>query len=209
MPRINKTYLSLFLVAIIGFGLSLTAFFHVKRWELNQALEDQKKQVNEHVRALRQTFITFSNILSAIRGLYHVHQPLTQQSFTQFVRNDLLTQAGIQTLEWVGVIPTSQCHITSVRTPTEKNKIHLWEFSENGKKRRVGQRETYYPVLFAESINQDAMILGYDVGSNETLRTALENARDLGQLTTSGAIEMFTSTGTVRGFNVFLPVYQR
>ncbi len=51
-------------------------------------------------------------------------------------------------------------------------------------------------------------MLGYDIGSNATLRAALEKARDFGQLTASGAINIQTNTGTVLGFYVFLPIYQ-
>lgn len=205
MPRkipINKIYISLFLVAIIGLGLSLTAFFYVKQWELNQALENQKKQVNEYVRVLRQTFTTYSSILHSIKGLYLMHHSLTQPRFTQFVKN-LLIPPGVVSLEWVGVVPANQRHSIE-----EERGFRFWE-SPHDLKRTAEYRETYYPVLLAHSINDNIERLGYDVGSNTTLALALEMATKQGQLTASGATKLFTNTDKFLGFYVFLPVYQQ
>ena len=208
IPR--KVDISLILVAVIGLGLSLTAFFYVKQWELDQALEGHKKQVNEHVRVLRQTFTTFGNILKSLRGLANVHYPITRANFTQFVKSDFLAQPGIQALEWVPKVSDDQQReaISARAIASGINGFHFWEFSPQGEKQRARQRETYYPVLFTEHNSSNAETLGYDVGSDSILRSALENARDQGQYTTSGAIFVPTLSGKVLGFRVFLPVYR-
>jgi diguanylate cyclase (GGDEF)-like protein/PAS domain S-box-containing protein len=209
---IKKTYISLVLVAVIGLGLSLIAHQYVKQWEHDNAIEALTKEADEHVRVLRQTFITFGNILTSLRGLHHVHHPITRPNFAQFV-NDVLDQPGLQAWEWIDIVPKDQ------RQAVE-NKINasgirdfsFWEWSSNSpsnrNKRTAAQREVYYPVLFTEPSNLNAKMLGYDVGSNETLKTALEKARDLGQLTTSGAVHVQTDTDVALGFYVFLPIYK-
>ncbi len=190
---LKNTYLSLFLVAIVGLGLSVTAFVYVKQWEVKQAIEIHQKQ-HDYVRVLQQTFITLENVLTSIRRLYHVHHELTQQNFTKFVNSDLLIHSGIQALEWISVAPTFE-HT-------------FWELSPLNKRQIVEQRDRYYPVRFIESKTNYINRLNYDIGSNTILKQALETARDSGQFTASGAIEILTDTGKTLGLNVFIPVYQ-
>ncbi|MDM8569511.1 CHASE domain-containing protein, partial [Thiotrichales bacterium HSG1] len=189
---IKNIYFSLFLVAVIGLGSSVTAFIYVKQWEIKQAIEIHKKQ-HDYVRILQQTFITLENILSSIRGLYHINDQITQQSFTKFVESDLLLHSGIQALEWVSV------------TKTVENTF--WELSPLNKRQSVGKQSIYYPVRFNESKNNYISRLSYNIGSNVVLKQALETARDSGQFTVSGAIEILTDTGKTLGLNVFMPVY--
>lgn len=204
-----KSYISLILVAFIGLGLSLTAFFYVKQWEFELAVDDKKKQADEHVRVLRQMFTTFGNILNSIHGLYHVHSPITRRNFAQFVKSDVLTQPGTQALGWVSRVSQSQRQMVETEARAEGlSDFRFWEFSPTGEKRIAGQRSVYYPLLFAEPQNSNINLLGYELGSNATLKAALENARDLGQLSTSGAIEIMTEIGKEVGFYVFLPVYK-
>jgi len=204
-----KVDISLLLVVVIGLALSLTAFFYVKQWEQDTALNEHKKQVNEHLRVLRQTFTTYGNILKSIRGLHHVHPPLTRQNLTQFIKGDLLTQPGIQAWSWISVVPASkrQTIETSIRAEGFSEFI-MWEYSSHFDRWIAGEREIYYPILFTEPLDSNINLLGYDVGSNNTLRIALENARDLGQMTTSGAVEVQTLRGKLMGIYVFIPVYQ-
>ncbi len=190
---IKDTYISLSLVIIIGLGLSLTAFVYVNRWEAKQAIEIHQKQ-HDYVRVLQQTFITLENILNSIRGLYHVHNYFNQQNFTKFVKSDLLNNSGIQALEWVSVT-------------TEIESI-FWELSPLNKRQKVEQKDIYYPVKFTESKNNYINRLDYDIGSNNILKQALETARDSGQFTASGAVEILTDTGKTLGLNVFIPVYR-
>ena len=190
---IKNIYFSLFLVTVIGLGLSVTAFVYIERWETKQAIEIHKKQ-HDYVRVLQQTFITSENILSSIRGLYHVHNEITQQNFTKFIKSDLLVHSGIQALEWVSV------------TPTAENMF--WELSLLNKRQSVKQRDIYYPVRFNEFKETYISRLEYDLGSNPILKQALETARDSGQFTASGAIEILTDTGKTLGLNVFMPVYK-
>ncbi|EDN69698.1 conserved hypothetical protein [Beggiatoa sp. PS] len=204
-----KVDISLILIAIIGIGLSLTTFFYVKKWEFDLALENKKKQANEHARILRQTFTTMAQLLKSIRALYHVHDHITRKEFTQFLKGELLEQPGLQALQWVMVVPPEQRSTLETKIRTEGiNHFRIWEFSQPDHKQEVGIKNVYYPILFVEPIHNNKDHLGYDVSENKILRTALEKALELGQLTTSGVTWIQTTTGKKRGFQVFLPVYQ-
>ncbi len=202
---------ALILVALIGVGLSLTAFFYVQQWEQEFATNEIKKQADAHVRALRQSFVTFTHILQSIRGLYDVHNHINSSNFTQFVKRELLTYPGIHTLEWVLYVPNEK------RTEIEQQikvdsgaDFTFWQYDSNGKKQKSPNRQAYYPVLFIEAAPNvtDTHDFGHDLGSNSVIKTALEQATEQGQLVASGAIPIPIRDGEMLGFRAFVPVYK-
>ncbi|MDY6992072.1 MAG: CHASE domain-containing protein, partial [Pseudomonadota bacterium] len=210
MQRIPKhSEISLIFVIIIGLGLSLVAFFYVKQWEHNQIIEDKKQQADVHVRSLRQTFTAFANILYSISGLHHAYDRITRENFTRFVKHDLLAQPGIQALEWVPFVPASERQKVERKARSEGIKdFYFWEYTSTGKKQRAAAREAHYPVLFTEPMAIHENRLGYDLGANEMLKRALEQARDQGQLTASGAVRIHSGHTETLGFRIFVPVYR-
>jgi len=206
--KIKKTIsLSLFLVAVIGLALSLTAFFYIKQWELKIANQDKIKQSSEYMYLLRQKLTTFGNIIGSVHGLANVHYPFTRQNFAQFVKSDILSQSGIHALQWIPVVSNSQRKIVETETEGIDN-FNFWEFSPNGHRQIASIRQTYYPVLFTEQKISNEETLGYDVGSSPVLREAFEAARDGGKLTASGAVLVRIASDELLGFCMFLPIYQ-
>ncbi|WP_075088006.1 CHASE domain-containing protein [Verrucomicrobium spinosum] len=69
-------------------------------------------------------------------------------------------------------------------------------------------RDEYFPVFYLESLQRNAQALGFDVGSEPTRRSALEQARDTGTATATAPIRLAQETGSQRGFLVFEPLYR-
>ncbi len=209
---LRKADISLILVATIGLGLSIIAFFYVHQWEYDQAFQEKQKQADDYVRILRQTFSTFSNVLHSIRGLHNVHNQITRESFTQFVDNELLAYHGIQGLEWIAYVPAAKRFEIEQRLQNRENNpaFRFWERSlRNKNKQPAISRAAYYPILFTEPMQNNAQQRGYDVSSDLALKIALEKSRDQGQLIASGAIQHFSNKIATTGFHVFLPVYKK
>lgn len=203
---LRKAYTFLVLSGLVGIGFSLLAFFYVYNWEQEHAREDLEKQVDAHVRNLRQAFTTFGSILRSINGLHNVLGDIEQTDLARFVSAELLNYYGIHALEWISYMPTINDVKPEVVTPNGKS-VPVWEWVD-GHKQVVSQRPDYYPVVLTEPLAKSAQNLGYDLGSDVVLRTALEKARDQGQLMVSGITEVLTVTGKARGLRVFIPIYQ-
>ncbi|OQW91392.1 MAG: hypothetical protein BWK79_16985, partial [Beggiatoa sp. IS2] len=211
--EIKKADISLvfmILIVIIGCCLSLTAFFYAKQWEFEQFIKDEEKKADIHVRTLRQAFTSFGTILHSIGSLYNVYGRIERQDFSQFVKYQLANNLGIQALEWIPCVPEEQ-HLPMEEQIHQQgfSQFHFWQFSATGAMEPVITRPVYYPVLHVEPFTENEHTLGYDVGSDETLKATLEKARDQGQLTTSGAIKIRTARGELLGFRTFVPVYRR
>lgn len=210
--KIKKADISLMLIAVIGLGLSLTAFFYVRQWEDKQIFEASRKQADAYVRTVSQVFTTFGTILYSINGLHNVlHHQVTREQFAQFVRNNPLIQPNVlQALYWVPYVPASQRQQIEDQAHLEGfSTYNFWEFSPSGEKHMAPQREHYYPILFTEPLSTSNLEwLGYDLATHDILKKALEEARDLGQLTASGGIPIQVEGQLKTGFFMFVPVYQ-
>ena len=210
---LRKADISLILVATVGLGLSIIAFFYVHQWEYDQAFQEKQKQADDYVRTLRQTFSTFSNVLHSIRGLHNVDNRITRESFTQFVDKELLNYHGIQGLAWIAQVPATQRLVVEQYIQQREHipTFQFWEQSLYGNNKQPAIfRQYHYPILFIEPMQDNVQHRGYDVSSDPILQTALERARDQGQLIASGAIQYISDRrNTANGFYVFLPVYQK
>jgi diguanylate cyclase (GGDEF)-like protein/PAS domain S-box-containing protein len=207
--KIRKADISLLLIAILGIGLSVMAFWYVKQWEYQEVIDDYKRQADAQVYTLRQTFTTFGNILYSINGLYHINARFSRADFAQFVKRTLSSQSAIQAVEWLPYVPAGQSAEVENQTRSEGFKdFHFWEFSPLGDRHLAAPQEHYYPVLFTEPLTNNADSLGFEVSSNEVFKKALENARDSGQMTSSGAVPLRMGHDQMLGFRVFVPVYK-
>ncbi|MCK5719363.1 MAG: EAL domain-containing protein [Thiomargarita sp.] len=206
----NKAYLILLLVACIGIGLSLIAFFYVNKWENSRIVDEKKEENNNNVRILRQTVTTFGNTLNAISGLANVHYPITQKNFSKFVKGEMLNQPGMRALGWIGVVSNSErlTVINQLQKLKNSNYFDFWEFSIGGNRRIAKQRDVYYPILFAEPNIINYETLGYDLASNPILKQALDVAIETKSLTASGAIWIHTAQGKKLALLLLLPCYQ-
>jgi len=73
----------------------------------------------------------------------------------------------------------------------------------------AARRDRYVPVTFLEPFATNEAALGYDLASDITRRTALEQARDTGQIAATGRIQLVQETRANQyGFLVFVPIYQ-
>jgi len=208
LSKIKKIDISLILIAIIGLGLSLIAFFYVRQWEDQQVFEASRKQADIYVRTLNQVFTTFGTLLYSASSL--LNHTMTRQQFSKWASHHPLTPPGIlQACYWIPYIPASQRQLVETQTHLEGfPTFSFWEFSPTGEKQIIADRKAYYPILFAEPLANNLEWLGYDLATHEVLKTALEEARDSGQLTVSGGVLLPIEGQLKTSFLMLVPVYQ-
>ncbi len=201
---------SLILVIIIGLGLSLFAFVYVKDWEQAQITKVHKEKVNSYVHSLRQALVTIDNLLDSVQGLYNISDTISRHHFREFLKDKNFQQYGIQAIEWIPYIPHEQR--TDLEQQMQQDGItnfRIWEYNALDEKQTVLSHKYYYPILFTEPITDqiNQQCIGYDVGSEPTLRNALEIAQNTGRMSSSGAVSVVGKNSL--GFRSFIPIYQR
>jgi len=207
---LKKHDVSLTLILVIGFSLSLSAFFFVKDWERERVLQDKRLKTDGYVRSLRQTLVSFSSVLYSTRGLYNIHNGLGHADFKNFFKQNIsiLGQDILQGVAWApSVAPPEVPYITDI-AQRDNPSLHFWEWGADGQPQALQYRPAHYPILYLESSKLTALT-GFDLASNPQLRQTLEQARNQAQLLMSDAMYLPSTAGNVLGVYLVLPVYQR
>lgn len=206
----KKHDVSLILILVIGFSVSLTAFFYVQDWEREKALQDKRAKTDGYVRSLRQTFINISSVLYSTRGLYNIHNNLDQTDFKNFFKQNtsIVGQDILQGLAWVPAVKPFELPYLTTAIQRNNPELHFWELGADGQAQALQERPIHYPILYLESTKLNTLA-GFDLASDSQLNPTLELARNQAQLLMSDATYLPTSAGNVLGVYLVLPVYQR
>ncbi|MEM9266473.1 MAG: CHASE domain-containing protein [Cyanobacteria bacterium P01_F01_bin.13] len=208
--RIRRPALPIVLTLLLGSGLSILATLAVARWErANYRLQFQR-QTDSLTTALQRSINRYTDLLLALGDFYAVsEQTVSRDEFNRFVQRALKTYPGIQALEWAPVVSeqdrnTFETSIQAEGYPT----FQITERESRGGLIRAASRPYYSPVTYLQPLIGNELALGYDLTSDFTRRTALETARDTGQIAASGRIRLVQENKNQFGFLVFLPLYK-
>lgn len=85
----------------------------------------------------------------------------------------------------------------------------LWQQDADGRRTAAHDRDVHYPILHLTPMGDNASVLGYDLGSEPSRRTALEEAARTGLSTATDPVELIHSIGTGAGILLIEPVFSR
>ena len=114
----------------------------------------------------------------------------------------------MQALSWNPRVPRDS--LPGLRRLARREGLGMFGFyerSDNGKRRPLGLRQDYVPVFYIEPVAGNEAAIGFDVGSNNARRVALDLARDTGKAIATAAINLVQETGKQPSILVFRPVY--
>lgn len=207
--RIRRPTLPIVLTLLLGTGLSLLATLAVARWErANYRLQFQR-QTDGLTTALQRSINRYTDLLLALGDFYTVsEQTVSRSEFSRFVQRSLATYPGIQALEWAPVV--SEQNRDAFETAIQAEGYPTFQITEResrGGLIRAASRPYYIPVTYVQPLAGNELAFGYDLTSDPTRRTALEIARDTGEISVSGRIRLVQENNNQFGFLVFLPLY--
>jgi len=133
-----------------------------------------------------------------------------REAFTSFVR-PLARDSAVQAIEWVPRIRSNQrAEIEAEARRDGYPGFAIFERTEEGMTRPVGEREVYSPVLYVEPHEGNEAALGFDLGTDAKRREVLESAERFGFCQASEPLTLIqsTTTGGGTGMLVVHPVYR-
>jgi signal transduction histidine kinase/CHASE1-domain containing sensor protein len=148
-------------------------------------------------------------VLRSIAQFYGSSGQVEQPDFQRFVQPTLARHPSIHALEWLPRLRHRERYAFE-QTIQAKGypSFQITERAADGAVVRAGQRSEYFPVLYVEPLANNELVLGFDVASDATRRSALEKARDTGAIVASGRIELVQEAQKQLGFLVILPLYR-
>ncbi len=195
---------------VLGLGLCglLAGIFHR---EAARSLQDEvRRRAADRVEVFQSQILRSMEVLHAVAALFEAHPGVTRETFRAFVDNALARQPELQALAWDPLVPHGERTAWEARAREEGfTGFTFTETSDGGAMVPAGDRPEYYPVYFLESLSRNLAALGYDVGSEASRRSALEEARDTGKPCATAPIRLAQEPGSQQGFVVFFPLYKQ
>ncbi|WP_009962102.1 CHASE domain-containing protein [Verrucomicrobium spinosum] len=199
-------------LAVLSLGLALTVWVSGLLWKGNhRAWEEEVRRLGQdRAELLRGQVLRSMEVLHAMVALYVARGgEVTRTEFRDFVNEALARQPELQALAWDPRVAGGDREAWEARARREGfPNFHFTEEKSEGHMGPAQLRDEYFPVFYLESLQRNAQALGFDVGSEPTRRSALEQARDTGTATATAPIRLAQETGSQRGFLVFEPLYR-
>ncbi|OOG27561.1 hypothetical protein B1C78_03580 [Thioalkalivibrio denitrificans] len=155
-------------------------------------------QIIERMRAYEQ-------ILRGGAALFAASEEVTRDEWRAYVRK-LAIQDRYPGLQGIGY---------THRIPPEELEAHLIQVRAEGFPdytiRPRGERDEYFSIIYLEPFDwRNQRAFGYDMYTEETRRTAMDRARDMGQPAISGVVKLMqeTESDVQPGFLMYVPVYR-
>lgn len=153
---------------------------------------------------LSQRMAAYVQLLKGVQGLFASSQAVTRGEFADFVfAHDLDDQLpGVQAIGFMAAVPGAQRAQHEAQVRADVAGYRVWP---------AGERSVYAPMTYIEPFNAvNARVLGYDGWSDPARRAMLAQARDSGQPTMSGPLQLLQQEEgrPMTGFVIALPVYR-
>ncbi|MEI7742228.1 MAG: CHASE domain-containing protein [Chloroflexota bacterium] len=141
---------------------------------------------------------------TAVSGLVTTVDNLDRNRFNAF-SGPLIDEQVLVSVRWVPYVPGSRrdAFELMVRQGGQLD-FSITDRLADGSFATAPARGDYYPVLFSEPVTAEDDIIGFDLGSSDVRRVAIEHARDTGRFVVTPPIAL--SAGG-RGALVVVPTY--
>jgi PAS domain S-box-containing protein len=199
------------IVLVLGCLFSLLGFFTVQKMEQQRIAYEFEEAAQERIWAVKQAIQNALEILYATAAFYQADEnPVTRQEFKIFVSSFFSRHSHIIALNWVPRIIDSQRNFIEIATQIAYPKFQVRQRNIQGKMVPAQQRKEYFPIFYRIScIQTEQQLLGFDLASDTTLVSALNQARDTGTMQATTGINLLSDKKTQFSILVFYPVYQK
>jgi signal transduction histidine kinase/CHASE1-domain containing sensor protein len=202
-----RAHAAALVVLVTGVAVALGAAGYVARVVEAQQLARFREVVGASDAALRLRMDAYTGKLRSARGFFDVlRRDPTREEFRRFVDSFELSRyyPGIQGVGWSKALRPGEvaAHEEEVRAAGVAE-YRVWP---------EGERELYSSIVHLEPLDwRNQRALGYDMYSDPTRRAAMERARDTGEASATGRVELVQEAGAQRqsGFVVYVAVFER
>jgi len=196
-------------VAVLALLLGLTVTWVAWRTAGHEERRDAQTLFEERVsdvrNAVKEQMNAYDQVLRGAAGFYYGAQSISRQEWRAYVESLQIERnyPGIQALGFIQYVPAAEKsrHVLAVRAEG---------FADYAISPR-GARADYAPGVYIEPFSgRNLRAFGFDAMSDEVRRAALAQARDSGELISTGKVTLVQESGDdiQVGFLTYLPVYR-
>ena len=204
------------LVLVACLAVTLLVWDNAQQSVLQETQEDFDSRAHQAINSVEQRIKSYAQVLRGTEGMFSVFGKVGRSEFLTYVTALDIERSypGMQGLGFVQIVPSEQKNklIAAIR------KEGFTEYTI----RPEGMRDIYAPVIFIEPFNEsNRHDFGYDMFSDDAnplsrdsesgmRRTAMERARDTGNVVLSGKVQrlMKNDPHAQTSFLMYYPIYK-
>lgn len=163
------------------------------------------------LRALTDKVTATAAINESLVGLYAASESVAREEFAAFVQEALAANPELLGIAFVPRIVKSERVAFEQSVQAEGfETFQIRELTAEGESIAAGERDVYYPVLYAEPFIINSFAFGVDFAVSAPLVVAMDAARDSGETVLSSPTEFALpgSTQQIALLVIFTPIYQ-
>lgn len=195
--------------------LAVALFLTLYLWQnaRQDTAQHLQSEFDYHVREIaghiEQRMLAYEYVLRGTQSLFAASQNVRRDDFRSYIANLHLEDnyPGIQGVGFSLIVPPAQKvrHTAAIRKETAQKGYPLYTIHPED------QRDFYTSIIYLEPFSgRNLRAFGYDMYAEQVRRIAMEQARDMGEASISGKVQLVQETeqDVQAGFLMYLPVYR-
>jgi two-component system, cell cycle sensor histidine kinase and response regulator CckA len=194
----------------IAVGLTVTLLLaHETRTQQERSRQDTSRRLASAKASLVMDALRDlgNQQLEALAHFFEASEHVDPREFREYT-GFLVRDPAVRLLGWVPVVAAGE------RARAEEDarrdglgEFIIWEKNLQGDPAPAELGRTHYPILHLAPLERHEALLGYDLGSDSSLRKVIESAASTGLTTGSDSISLVNADGNQRSFIIFRPVF--
>jgi len=202
------TSFSIGIIIIIGIVLTILAYIEVNRLESEEAKETFTLVANQHLDNLQKNIEFAIGDFVDLGSYFDNAESIDRKEFSQITQPLLKRDTDAVAFEWIPKITHEQR--AGMEEKARREGVANFEITERdvqGQIAKTGIRDVYYPAYYVEPPGKSKHTIGFDVSSDGTFWSLLQEAAAAKNITASGRVDI-KDTGK-HGMMMIRPVYEK
>ncbi|MBN1585853.1 MAG: CHASE domain-containing protein [Candidatus Omnitrophica bacterium] len=193
---------------ILGLALTCAATAQVYRAETREIRAFFKSDATELLNIFWGQLEDGLQAVEYLRRFFESSTFVEWEEFRSFVQPAFGKNRSIRALEWAPrVRGEDRVQFEDVAQQEGLRRFQITEWNAQGHMVRAKGRKAYFPVRYMEPYEGNESALGFDLASESVRRDTLERARDTGELSLSGLLDLVQARTPGYGFLAVRPIY--
>jgi sigma-B regulation protein RsbU (phosphoserine phosphatase) len=189
--------------------MGIVAFRLADRLEHERASALCAEYFSDRAAALSRELHEITDELRHLRSLFLSTDRVTRAQFRAFTSEIPARHPAVVAMEWVPRVPGRQRDAHERQAHTEGlSGYTISTYSLGGGLKTAPVKDEYYPVYFAEPLDRNQRVIGFDISSENSRLSAIVWATLTRELSLSDPVDLMPDPDPSQGFLALLPVYR-
>lgn len=203
----KKVLLVTIATVLIGVFFSFLAAISLYQSEKIAIKYELQKDVENTVLSLSRELNIGIELLYALKNQLTLVGEINQTQFVKFSETAMNRHPHIKSLEWAKVVQKNERALFEANAADEFSNFTIIEPNATGELVVASERDRYFPVRYVTPFQPNQHVIGFDIGSIDSTKQALEMSWYSGVPIATPAFRFKQQLGTPVGFIMLLPVF--